>query len=577
MHDFYFDKLIWEKLHGLEVSFDPLDWEKMESDLNLSDEMFEQSSDEDFTTVLAAGEEVFVESIPHDFDLNIKEKLSTLSETPSPEDWDAMTLVLDEDAFDLSVAEKLTGLSLPLVDADWNILAANLDDSPFDASVREALTDFEVPYNPADWYYLADTLAAPFDQAIRHRLGNFIFSFSRKDWRHMAAMLNQAALTEGLAEPAWYANWKNYLSAASVIVLLLLTTLWSGEIHNLSRPEKSFVEYHAPVFKPDNGKSMSESFSAGWQQSELPVHDLFANNQISPLKSSAPTPSRVFPSETHAFILPMKPVYEESFPGNFAPAQSQTETPAQPQLEIPVIKEMAAFEGIDIQAADLRLSLTDYDTRPVQKIRPAPEIRVGIYGGHTRTKAELSNRPEKGFMAGTRLEFLINDNWSVVSGIHYTQKQFRYEYQIFAPQRFDRAVDANLKMIEAPLLVRYNFPSTTPLNLYALTGIVTSVSIAENYWEYDPNSPDNQGVDRNLLRQQNLPTDERSLNTYVGNIYVAGGLEYQFGDHFALQVEPYFQMNVQRTKGSGARGFEKQLYTSGLSLSLMYNLSQSQH
>ncbi|MEZ4777470.1 MAG: porin family protein [Bacteroidia bacterium] len=580
MRDFYFDKLIWEKLHGLEVPFDPSDWEEMEFDLDQSDELFEQSSIEDSTTVLAAGEEVFVELIPNDFDLKIREKLSTLLETPIPQDWEEMELALEEGAFDFSVAQKLEGLSLPFVDADWNILAADLDESPFDASVREALADYQVPYNPSDWHDLSDRLSAPFDQAIRHSLGNFIFSFSRKDWRHMAAILNQAAISEGLAEPAWYANWKNYISAASVIALLFLTSLWSGEIHNLSRPEKSFVEYHAPVFQPENGKAMSESFSGQWQPHELPGHDLLTNKQITPVNSSSKTPAKTngnsseISSDNSGIIIPMRPVYEEMFPGNFEHSASQAKNTDHTTTEIPLISMIDGFDAPDIQTLAPLHTLPDYSTEPVQKIRPEPGIRVGVYGGQTRTKAELSNRPETGFMAGTRLEFLINDNWSVVSGIHYSMKQFRFEYQIFAPQRFDRAVDANLKMIEAPLLIRYNFPSTTPLNLYALTGIVTTVSISENYWEYDPRSPDNQGVDRNLLRQQNLPTDERSLNTYVGNIYVAGGLEYQFGDHFALQVEPYFQMNVQRTKGSGARGFEKQLYTSGLSLSFMYNLSK---
>ncbi|MDX2247476.1 MAG: porin family protein [Bacteroidia bacterium] len=576
MHDFYFDKLIWEKLAHLEVPFDPLDWEEMEFDLDQSDEMAERSPEEDPTTILAGGEEVSVDSLSTEFDHQIREKLSQLSETPNPLDWEHFETALNEEGFDHSIAEKLANISLPYNASDWNILASRLDDSPFDASIREALTDYEVAYNPADWYYMADRLAAPFDQAIRQSLGSFIFSFSLKDWRLMAAMLNQAVVTDGAPEPSGYANWKNYISAASVAFLLFLTTLWVKEIQTLSRPEKVFAEYYAPAFQPQNGK-MTQSFSGDWQQASVIEENRNTGNRIIPVKDKFS--DEIIPASPTApdIIVPDKPVYADMFPGNFALTATQSAQITHPELYVPLISTVSASVSSDIIPSDDLNTLPDYYYEPDKKIRPVPGIRVGIYGGQTRTKAELSNQPETGFLAGARLEFLINDKWSVVSGMHYSLKQFRYEYQIFAPQRFDRAVDANLKMVEAPLLIRYNFPSSTPLNLYALGGIVTTVSIAENYWEYDPNSPDNQGVDRNLLRQQNLPTDERSLNTYVGNIYVAGGLEYQFGNHFALQVEPYFQMNVQRTKGSGSRGFEKQLYTSGLTLSFMYNFNNKKH
>ncbi|MEZ4827274.1 MAG: porin family protein [Bacteroidia bacterium] len=575
MREFYFDKLIREKLHNLEVPFSPEDWEEMEFDLEMSDTATEGFADADSTTVLAGGEEVFVNDSLNDFDLKIEEKLADLTESTDPDAWDEFVQNLDEADFDQVFSDKLSDLSLPYRASDWSLMAQGLDDSPFDTAVRNALETLELPYVSSDWYILSDSLAAPFDHIIRDRLKTLGFGFRGRDWRRMAVMLNQEVVSEGIAEPAWFANWKNYLSAAAVVALLLLTFRWSAEVRSLSRPEKRYTEYHAPVFQPENGRVMSSTFSGNWQQatpadlnsSSTPVQISASNDKPSPQVAA-----QVFASDV---ILPQKPEYEEMFPGNFNLTEINTVAAGDFPMEIPLVEPVPVYESADLGYSPLNLS-PGFKASPLPAHRPSPGIRVGAYGGYTQTKAELSNRSETGFMAGTRLEFLINDNWSVVSGIHYGVKQFRFEYQIFAPQRFDRAVDANLKVLEAPLLIRYNFPSTTPLNLYALTGIVTTVSISENYWEYDPNAPANQGIDRNLLRQQNLPTDERSLNTYVGNIYAAGGLEYQFNDHIAFQVEPYFQMNIQRTKGSGARGFEKQLYTSGFSFSLMYNLSKQQ-
>lgn len=580
MRDFYFDKLIREKLGNAEVPLNQEDWLLMEDALNVSEGetgFFEdQPVDEQFSTE----EGGIVESLQNKFDQLIHDRLADLNTEPFPEDWDLMVADLDGESFDQQISDKLASHTADYQPADWHLMAAHLDGHPVDTAFRKALEGYEMPYRGSDWYHLADRLAAPFDQAIRQNLDKYHLGFSIKDWRMMAAMLNQAAIGD-VREPAWYANWRNYLSAASVVLLLLISGFWLRDRQTLTRPDKEYVEYFAPVFNPDQ-QSGSETISIPWQQASVktpergvirPVNkeDNFSSGQIA--QSNAESLLNVEGIEFNGTPLPDKVTGKiNSNPVGEPTVAQSTQKELKPRRSLRFKDQIVhALSGPHLSLA-LPVRQPGVYKVPSGKVRKQPELRIGIIGGNTSTKAELDDRPEPGFMVGTRIELLINDDWSVVSGLHYARKEFQYEYQIFAPQRFDRTVDASFSILEAPILVRYNFPSTTPLNLYALGGVVTSVSIAENYWEYDPRSPDNT-ISRSQLRRSS-PTDERNFNTYVGNIYVAGGLEYKFNSTYALQVEPYFQMNMQKTKGSGARGFEKRLYTSGLSVSLMYNLSK---
>ncbi|RMG68734.1 MAG: PorT family protein, partial [Bacteroidetes bacterium] len=211
--------------------------------------------------------------------------------------------------------------------------------------------------------------------------------------------------------------------------------------------------------------------------------------------------------------------------------------------------------------------------------RPAPELRLSLYGGTAGTQAEL-NAPERqgGYTSGLRLEMKINEGWSVVSGLLYSRKRFAHRYPVVRNNLPEWGkLEGDLSMIEVPLLLRYNYPLSHKLRVYAQFGLVTAVSLAENYTDFNPNDPVNALASRRADPEDLNPNElSWSLNTYPGNLQIATGLEYAFSDKLALQVEPYFQQSLQRTKGSASLGFQKKLYTTGIATALVFRLNAPQ-
>lgn len=129
MLDFYFDRLIKEKLHFFEVPFDGKDWELFVAAMN----ELEESHDE-------------------------------------------------------AIREKLVNHTVSYQPEDWKLLEASLHGA-FDTSVREGLESIEAGYNPADWHEMESKLSAPFDTLVREKLTQHRVPFRGRDWRNMLARL----------------------------------------------------------------------------------------------------------------------------------------------------------------------------------------------------------------------------------------------------------------------------------------------------------------------------------------------------------------------------------------------------
>ena len=70
-----------------------------------------------------------------------------------------------------------------------------------------------------------------------------------KDWRAMATLLSQTPIP--YQHIPWHSNWKNYASYASIAILLWLSFFGIKEEQKLTRGEREYVEYHAPIFNKD--------------------------------------------------------------------------------------------------------------------------------------------------------------------------------------------------------------------------------------------------------------------------------------------------------------------------------------
>ncbi|MEO0473941.1 MAG: porin family protein [Bacteroidota bacterium] len=432
----------------------------------------------------------------------------------------------------------------------------------------------------------------------KKKLGDLHLPMQRKDWLAFAALMDKTSRDED-RPVVWWGNWRTNLAAASVAILLLLTTMTG--VNSPQKPEGGFatidevieaipVRPRASVgpladnadTTPENPQSISfDQDSPGLE--ELEEENILTVSQAQerePVVTIFPLQNDVAAPDLHAVANIQAEASQEGIlaetPNGKIPHESDRGPrdrlfPATPTNELRKVGPMAFADGL-FNSNSLRKRRLDPLKIPANGNRPG--IRVGLYGGNTRSQVELTgDNPLPGFTAGLRMEVLINKEWSFVTGLNYAGKDFSYDYFTVDTRgrNVPNAVDAELFMVEAPLLFRLNLSSPDKLHLYVQAGVVTMFTTQENFLHYDPSDPGNQprGTPEEL-RSLTPNRHQRRFNTYAGNIQAAIGLEYPFAKRMALQVEPYFQMGLSPIKGSDALGLEKRLYTAGIGIGLLY-------
>jgi hypothetical protein len=573
MREFYFEKLIQEKLQNMKVPFNPEDWKLMESLLDtvmeVADDSQTDSSPQKVSDDISLGAPLLSE-----FDKEIAKKLHSIDE-PVPNDWELFASELDNELFDQAIREKIEEVPVDQNPVDWHTLESKLDGHIVDAAFRKKLLNFRLPFYAPDWLLFSEVLNRPFDQSIREKLSGLTLGMNAGDWQIMSRKL--ATTPDIVSTLPWYQNWKNYVSSASIMIILFLSISWADYLTNRWEGEIQYVEY----FTPDNQFNLTEaknnfsdsppivesSITEARKEMGNPVSETVSASQV---KKTNITQIQNFASDAEA----QNTEYLEKNTYSHSPAPTSTPTPSN-------VAESKSTLDISVsplhgQPEEGALDFTIHN-RGIHKIEPLwqgnnPELRIGVFGGSTSSMVELSDPGESGYMGGLRLELVVNQEFSIVTGLNYNLRNITYDFQLFTPRRLDQTLEARLEMVELPILFRYNFPTQNRLHLYAQAGVITAVSIVEDYRAISSSSsPFNQSQARPAG-----PIDERKYNTYVGNIYAAAGFEYQLNSSLAFQIEPYFQMNMQKTKGVGALGlgFEKQIYTAGVGLGLLYSLKK---
>ena len=220
-------------------------------------------------------------------------------------------------------------------------------------------------------------------------------------------------------------------------------------------------------------------------------------------------------------------------------------------------------------------------------------LRIGSSFSLISSVAEFNDTGMQGFLAGMRLELPINDKLSLIGGLQFGEKHFDRMKLNMTPANasLNRAADfwisrlqANIQLLEIPLMLRYRFSNDRKVNLYFQGGFSPVVTLNEQYHHYDPKAASNvletaSRTDIDFTSARNNPALEdyinglepqvmvHTLNTYVGFLQVAPGLEVQVAPKLALQLEPYIQLGLQRV------GSERQtIHSLGGTISLMYDL-----
>ena len=609
-----FDNLIASKLTDHKLSYQPQDWEIFAQSLDsIFDETIREKLGIEQLDTSPADWSLMAAMLNGDtMDLEIVDKLRQHELDFVEEDWDLMLSKLGEhpvdarnEAFDQAIREKISGHpEINFSETDWADMTVQLDGGPFDTSIREKLYHYSVPFNRPDWFHMEDVLSRPLYQEVRHKLFDHHISYRKKDWKAMAALLAAESMSDKDIIP-WYKNWRNYLATASVILLLLLSGLWMFKQNPAIRLNSPLAQQSTSSpsnISQDDPNNTLTDLSVSGTESDPADPQLSSAGQTDIEDNKGKTPLTTLPSLNSVSILnPQNVVPQQATilsPPVWRPEPLIAETS---ENEIALNKEKTLLRNWFVHPLSVNTFANpwfhDVDSRKrgIHKVslfseKGRPNFRFGIYAGTSNTKVEL-NGPQQSqnasflstFVVGSRIDFRIDDSWRVVSGLNFSRRKFEHKYRTRIQgdaykaenepeETLTQFIKAELDFVEIPLLIRYNFPSSTPLNLYAQAGFAPLLSLSENYVFFTENeNPNlNQIQDPDNFKKGRYLEQKWNFNPYAGNIFIAAGFEYTLNNSMALQLEPYFQLSLQRTRGSGSLGLEKKMYTSGISLSLMY-------
>ncbi|MEL6624018.1 MAG: porin family protein [Bacteroidota bacterium] len=558
--------LLIQKLQAMDLPLDPQSWQALE-------QVLDQYSEDSL----------------------LRNKLTRHELSFEAADWDSFEQFRNE-TFDHTLKEKLTSLDM-MEGPAWDQLAEALDGNTFDHSVRKLLVDFQVPFYPTHWMEMQDRLESHFDALLRQKLVQYRLSPIKKDWVTLSSMLREEGLqrTPVVAMRPWM---RGAVAAAILLLFLMVGTIWQGTPQKPWLSFKQVLKEATRVVRPSDSTSREElqmasntSSSASKPVSPAPASDtksldlqpLADLSQIDVLSQSA----------QDAITAPRSNGVTAAL--NSVAQQARASTSQEALEEAPMI--ISAYREIQAIKRDYAIALAG----EIQENKEAslsgklgsrvPDLAFGVHGGFTMTKVELNGpRSDPGYSAGLRMKLKLNDKWSIVSGLQYGEKRFYYEYLSSENPESPstglgnrsalnstnvKAIQGDFVVVDLPLLLRYTIPSENPLRLYVQGGMMNTISLREDYVDFDPQSAINSA----LPEISNVAGLEgagfaRNLKTYPGNIYVSLGIEFPVAKNSYLEIEPYFIQNLQRTKEAEGLDIRKRLYTTGVSLSFMFDYQE---
>ena len=547
------------------------------------------------------------------FDRIIQNKLNELNQEFLPQDWADMADSLDhafpevapsshvvnENDFDALIHNKIADFKVEeSPDLSWKLLSNQMFDS-FDSSMEETLSDYEVPYDPASWEDMVEHLEKPFYRTLRSKLTNVRVAFQARDWKIMRARLNKELPVE---TPQFDGpQWQVYAVAASLAFLLVFLPLWqqrpgldgskefSQKVSEI--PSENVLpqdETNITGLATENPSQLSqlekEEYKSLELQSSIDPQEVAYNSNT--IDSQSPT---IQPIENSIKSLVSAPAgIEESIVINQEFTKSTSSDLLEESLATAATYEEVPELIIPLERETKGSLLRKQDLLPVEAVRLRegrnkfnPEFLLGINGGTTSSMAELNDKGEPGFLAGVRVEVRFTDQLSFVSGIQYAEKSFSHLFTLSetlnnasGARRVSQVNEAAFSTMELPALVRLRLPSDEKNSLYIQSGLVSFFMINESYRRYDPTSAQNADIVVPVGDPKDLNFTNHKLNftTYIANLHAAIGYERRLSDRILFQLEPYFQMGLQKMGPPSANAAERNnLYTGGIGAGIIYD------
>ncbi len=161
---------------------------------------------------------------------------------------------------------------------------------------------------------------------------------------------------------------------------------------------------------------------------------------------------------------------------------------------------------------------------------------VGIHTSGDINFADLSHLPQAGFTAGVSANWKVKKNWSLETGVYYTNKTFISTGANSSDPQLDQRtvsneVETKMKAIEVPLIAKYEFGNDKKVKPYVAAGISAYVPVKERFLQ------SNEGNLRTLSSDEQekelVTTDYNSLVVY-SNTLVSQNTKYP--------TKPYFDI-----------------------------------
>ncbi len=549
----HIDKVIREKLEGLEAGYDPGSWDLLAHRMDFD---AQQAVDGFF-----------------------KNRLENIGAAIPPNDWDAFEKVLDanestesseaENQFDDVAYEKLNDLEASFRQHHWSLMAKRLEE---EFSIRHQLYRYKV----AEIVLMALLL-----------LTVFRFMPLLEKWQQPAVSSDLHPPVEQpqrniSADPTTAASYLS-MNMESEDAATGNTVTFTAKKHHLLKSKKGHalipsVLSGSPLqalknTSSDTGDGLTTT-SSGWATdpvNPLPAKKLTlqpphseSQSRVAEITSKKLKQQQFLAAKRHPASKPLATLPIEKVSASFA-------------WELPAVKTIPARKKNDLRFSIFTTTDVNYVTTPPDQISVFGEP---VQTGYNETLAS-------GYGGGVNISFKRN-RWEYQTGGIYSFKRYIPNTPIFIFETLNFYIkeDFNgiqLDIFQVPLNALYHFKNSGKWRLYASAG-VSAHFVTSTIYEFDVqkeslnpptegnrnSSPDDT---KSIKQQKDFPDGLLDGGQLQDNFYMSAniglGAEYYLSPKWTI----FFQPNYQHFMMSGGIGTNRdKIYTTSLYLGTKFNL-----
>jgi hypothetical protein len=169
----------------------------------------------------------------------------------------------------------------------------------------------------------------------------------------------------------------------------------------------------------------------------------------------------------------------------------------------------------------------------------------GIAGGPAMSRVRDDGFHKTGYEAGLFAGYRFNDNWSLETGIFFTQKFYWVRRENFDTKKFNAAMPQGMELIEVhgsncmfqvPVHIRYDFMQKKKSRFFVTAGFSSSLMVKEH---------------NDYTTKYNGNVEKINVNYKENKLYVASsvdlsaGLEYKIKNRLGIRIAPYYQIPLK--------------------------------